>query len=58
MHEYVVTFLCDGDVSGIYVHTSNEADAIELASYGIEGYPEMVTDMRTGKAHYVYRKRG
>ena len=52
MHEYVVTFWCDGDVSDIYVHASNEADAIELASYGIEGHPEMVTDMHTGKTHY------
>ena len=39
MHEYIVTFWCDGDVSDIYVHANNEADAIELASYGIEGVP-------------------
>ena len=29
MHEYVVAFWCDGDVSDIYVHANNEADAIE-----------------------------
>ena len=58
MHEYIVTFWCDGDVSDIYVHANNEEDAIELASYGMDGYPEMVTDVRTGKAHYIPRKGG
>ena len=58
MHEYIVTFWCDGDVSDIYVHANNEADAIELASYGMDGYPETVTDVHTGKAHYIPRKGG
>ena len=58
MHEYIVTFWCDGDVSDIYVRAKDEADAIELASYGIEGYPEMITDVHTGKAHYIPRKGG
>ena len=58
MHEYIVTFWCDGDVSDIYVYANNEADAIELASYGMDGYPETVTDVHTGKVHYIPRKRG
>ena len=58
MHEYVVAFWCDGDVSDIYVHANNEADAIKLAAYGMDGYPEMVTDVRTGKAYYIPKKEG
>ena len=58
MHKYIVAFWCDGDVSDIYVHANNEADAIKLASYGMDGYPEMITNVHTGKAHYIPRKGG
>lgn len=56
MHDYIVAFWCDGNVSDIYVHASNEVDAIELASYGMEGHPEMVTNVHTGEVHYIPRK--
>lgn len=47
MCEYIVGFYCDGDVSDVYVRASSEADAIELASYGMEGYPELVFNVHT-----------
>lgn len=56
MCEYIVGFYCDGDVSDVYVRASSEADAIELASYGMEGYPELVFNVHTGETHYLPKK--
>lgn len=51
MCDFIVGFYCD-----VYVRAGNEADAIERASYGMKGYPELVFNVHTGETHYLPRK--
>lgn len=50
---YIVEFVCYHDVSDVYVSAESEEEAIRKASYGMEGYPDAVTNVETGKTHWL-----
>lgn len=53
MKRYIVEFVCYSDVSDVYVWAENEEDAIKKASWGMEGYPDAVTDVSTGITRWL-----
>lgn len=51
MKRFIVTFFCHGELDDVYVDAKNIDEAIEKASYGMEGSVDAVFDTYTQKLY-------